>query len=239
MEISCIVIDDEPHAISELADLIEATPGIYMLNSFSNIAHAIDYLNNHEPVDVIFSDIEMPRLNGITGAGILRKHCDYLIYVTAHRRFALDAFAVNAVGYMVKPISHRAMVKKVTELRENLIKRVNNQTKGMAFVKGGRKNTFIKLEWNNVVYVEALLNYVNIHTLKGAEVTYLGLKAVSEFLKKQDCFFRISKSIIINLNFIERVDGNMVRMVQEVTFTVGDKYRSAFHEFLRKRTLNP
>lgn len=239
MEISCIVIDDEPHAILELADLIERTPGIYMLDSFYDIDHAVAFLSSHEPVDVIFSDIQLPKLNGISGAGILRKYCDYLVYVTAHRNFALDAFGAYAIGYLVKPVSQRAMVRQVTELRENLKKRINNQTKDMAFVKGARKNTFIKLEWSNVIYIEALLNYVNIQTTKGAEVTYLGLKAVSEFLKKQDHFFRISKSIIINLDFIERVDGNLVRMAGDISFTVGDKYRGAFHEFLRKRTLNP
>ncbi|MCC5758103.1 LytTR family DNA-binding domain-containing protein, partial [Klebsiella pneumoniae] len=84
------------------------------------------------------------------------------------------------------------------ELRECLKKRVNSQTRGMAFVKGSRKNSFVRLEWESVIYVQALLNYVSIHTAKGDEVTYLGLKALAELIKKQDHFFRISKSIIIN-----------------------------------------
>ncbi|WP_199119933.1 LytTR family DNA-binding domain-containing protein [Pedobacter sp. ASV28] len=239
MEISCIVIDDEPHAVSELTDLIGMVPGIYLLNSFENVKDAVSYLSSHKTVDVIFSDIEMPTLNGISAAKILHQYCDYLIYVTAHRNFALDAFDENAAGYLLKPISQHTMVNQVMKLREHLKKRVNSQTEGMVFIKGGNKNTFIKLEWDKVIYVKALLNYVNIHTSKGDEVTYIGLKLLAELIKKQDHFFRISKSVIVNLNYIERVEGNMVRLMNDNTFTIGDKYRNAFHEFLRKRTLRP
>ncbi|MBN8879820.1 MAG: response regulator transcription factor [Sphingobacteriales bacterium] len=237
MEISCIIIDDELHAIAELVDLIEKTPGIYLLNSFENIQAAVTYLADNKTVDIIFSDIEMNDIDGISAAKILHRYCDYLIYVTAHRNFALDAFGVNAAGFLVKPVSHQDLINQVAIIADK-IKKSASSSKDIIFIKGSSKNTFIKLDVKSIICVSALLNYVNIHTCKGAEVTYIGLKAVAELLKKQDHFFRISKSVIINLNYVERVDGNLVRLINNNIFTIGEKYRSAFHDFLRKRTLN-
>ena len=238
MEISCIVIDDEPHAVAELTHLIKLIPGIRMVDSFDSVQGALGYLSEHEAVDVIFSDIEMPTLNGISAAKILRGYCNYLIYVTAYRNFAFEAFGVNANGYLLKPVSENALIDQVTEIREGLKNKRNHPAKNIAFIKGGSKNAFIKVDWNNVIYVQALLNYVNIYTVKGNEVTYAGLKFLEEFLKEQDHFMRISKSIIVNMNYLDKVDGNVVKLANNSTFTIGDKYRNAFHEFLRKHTLN-
>jgi two-component system LytT family response regulator len=239
MEICCIIIDDEPHAISELEDMIKKTPGISLLGSFYNVNDAWEFLSENHQVDIIFSDIDMPVINGISAAKILKTYCDYLIYVTAHRNFAIDAFVVNAAGYLLKPISLDSFVTKITEISQNIRNRKQDNEEDLIFIKGGHKNSFIKLAFSDIIRIEAMLNYVKIYTLKGDEITYVGLKKLEDLLKKKSNFFRISKSSIINLNFMDRIDGHVVKLNDGGVFTIGEKYRDAFHEFLRKRTLNP
>lgn len=238
MEICSIIIDDEPHAISELEDMIKITPGIGLLGSFYNVNDAVEFLSESHHVDIIFSDIDMPLINGISAANILKTYCDYLIYVTAHRNFAIDAFGVNAAGYLLKPVSMEAFVTKIAEITLDIRNPKRDDDQNLIFIKGSHKNAFIKLTLSDIVRIEAMLNYVKIYTLKGDEITYVGLKKLEDLLKKKANFFRISKSSIINLNFMDRVDGHVVKLNDGGAFTIGEKYRDAFHEFLRKRTLN-
>ncbi|MES2650564.1 MAG: LytTR family DNA-binding domain-containing protein [Bacteroidota bacterium] len=239
MEISCIIIDDESHAIAELSSLIARIPSIYLVKSFISVYDAVDFLSEGNYVDIIFSDIEMPMLNGILAAKILHTYCDYLIYVTAHRDFAFDAYGVKATGYLLKPVSIEALIAQVSDIANNFEKQAEQNMQEIIFIKGDHKNSFTKLEFKDIIYVEALLNYIKICTVKGDEVTYLGLKNVEGILKRKTHFFRISKSIIINTEFIDKVDGNIVKLLNKNCFTTGEKYRNAFHDFLRKRTLNP
>lgn len=238
MEICSIIIDDEPHAISELEDLVKRTPGIGLLGSFCNVNDAVEFLSEGHRVDIIFSDIDMPLLNGISAAKILKTYCDYLIYVTAHRDFAIDAFGVNAAGYLLKPVSTESFVNKVAEIAQDIRNLKRDDDQNLIFIKGSHKNAFIKLAFSDIIRIEAMLNYVKIYTQKGDEITYVGLKKLEDLLRKKGNFFRISKSSIINLDFMDRVDGHVVKLNNGGAFTIGEKYRDAFHEFLRKRTLN-
>lgn len=238
MEIYSIIIDDEPHAISELEDMIKRTPGISLLASFYNVDDALKFLSEGHNVDIIFSDIDMPIINGISAAKILKTYCDYLIYVTAHRDFAIDAFGVNAAGYLLKPVSTNTFITKIAEIASNIKKTKLNNDQDIIFIKGGHKNAFIKLDLSSVIYIEAMLNYVKLHTKNGDEITYSSLKKIEDLLKYKGNFFRISKSCVINLDFMDRVDGNLIKMNDGEAFNIGEKYRDAFHEFLRKRTLN-
>lgn len=238
MEICSIIIDDEPHAISELEDMIKRTPGIRLLGSFYNVNDAVEFLSDGNHVDIIFSDIDMPLINGISAAKILKTYCDYLIFVTAHRDFAIDAFGVNATGYLLKPVSTEAFVAKIAEIALDIKNPKQNDDKDLIFIKGSHKNAFIKLALSDIIRIEAMLNYVKIYTQKGEEITYVVLKKLEDLLKKKGNFFRISKSSIINLDFMDRVDGNVIKLNDGGAFTIGEKYRDAFHEFLRKRTLN-
>ncbi|RZK04133.1 MAG: response regulator transcription factor [Flavobacterium sp.] len=240
VKLNCIVIDDEPHAIAELVELIEGTPEIVVLKCFEDAYTALAYLKMNGAVDVVFSDISMPGLNGLDAAKTMSAYCEFLVFVTAHKEFAVDAFGVNATGYLVKPVSNKAFIEQVETLISKKIHhdKLKNDHNDVLFLKGSQKNSFIKIRYNDIIYIEALLNYVVVHTTKGKEITYLGLKGMEEKLKNKDVFFRVAKSAIISINFLDRVEGNIVRLTDKNFFLIGEKYRSAFHDFLRKRTLN-
>lgn len=240
MKLNCIIIDDEPHAIVELLELIESTQEIDALRCFEDAYNALVYLKAHGPVDIVFSDISMPGLNGLDAARTINAYCEFLIFVTAYKEFALDAFGVNASGYLVKPVGIKSFIEQLEIIfsKKNDHDRLKNDHDDILFLKGPQKNSFIKIHYNDIVFIEALLNYVIVHTTKRDEITYLGLKGMEEKLRNNETFFRVAKSVIISINFLDRVEGNIVRLTNKKFFPIGEKYRNAFHEFLRKRTLN-
>lgn len=241
MMMSCIIIDDEPHAIEELADLIGQVPHLNLLNNFPDAKQAIAYLQETGHADIIFSDISMEVLNGIEAAEILNNYCHFLVYVTAHRQYAPEAFDAKADGYLLKPLSYMSFRQKVEDLNgkfEDII-RLQRDEHQFLFIKGGQKSSYIKIKYSDIVYIEAMLNYIMIHTTTGQEITYIGLKGMEDMLQTKDVFFRINKSIIISLNYLDRVDGNIARMANGQSYQVGEKYKSVFLEFLKKHTLKP
>lgn len=239
MEIWSIIIDDEPHAVAELSDIIARVPGISVHGEFESAGAALDFLKKIGHVDVIFCDINMPELNGLAAAELLRAYCDHLIFVTAHREHALDAFGVRASGYLLKPLTDTAVIGTVTEIAKLRAKKRPNNDGEVIFIKGSHKNSFTKLELKKVLAVEAMLNYVNIHSESGDDTTYLTLKTMAEMLRKYENFYRISKSVIINIDHVKSVDGNVLRMNNGASYTIGETYKNAFRAYLKERTLNP
>lgn len=238
MEISCIIVDDELHALAELSELMDKIPGIYVAGLFDSLQTAVDFLDTGQHINIVFSDIDMPVLNGISGAKILQGFCDFLVFVTAHRHFALEAFEVRAAGYLLKPVGLDALISLLANLREKLGRQTGADAEHILFIKGGHKNAFIKLEYQKIIYIEAALNYIKIHTTSGEEITYIALKELEQRLKMNKLFLRISRSVVVGVEYIDRVEGNSVQMKNKIFLTIGDKYRNAFHEFMRKRTLN-
>jgi len=239
MIMSCIVIDDEPHAVDELGNLIAQVPNLNLLSTFSDARNAIAYLQGTGHVDIIFSDISMAVLNGIEAADIMNNYCHFLVYVTAHREYAPEAFGAKADGYLLKPVSYISFTQQVEDLNnkfQDIIKLQRDENQFL-FIKGGQKSSYIKIRYSDIVFIEAMLNYIMIHTTTGHEITYIGLKAMEDKLQVMDVFFRINKSIIISLNYLDRVDGNIARMANGTSYQIGEKYKSVFLEFLRKHTL--
>jgi two-component system LytT family response regulator len=239
MIMSCIVIDDEPHAVDELSSLIALVPNLNLLSTFADARHAIAYLQEKGHVDVIFSDISMAVLNGIEAADIMNNYCHFLVYVTAHREYAPEAFGAKADGYLLKPVTYISFTQKIEDLNDKFqdIIKLQRDENQFLFIKGGQKSSYIKIKYSDIVYIEAMLNYIMIHTTTGHEITYIGLKAMEDKLQVMDVFFRINKSIIISLNYLDRVDGNIARMANGASYQIGEKYKGVFLEFLRKHTL--
>jgi len=239
MIMSCIVIDDEPHAVDELSELIAQVPSLNLLSTFSDARHAIAYLQETGHVDIIFSDISMAVLNGIDAADIMSNYCHFLVYVTAHREYAPEAFGAKADGYLLKPVTYLSFTQKIEDLGnkfQDIIKLQRDENQFL-FIKGGQKSSYIKIKYSDIVYIEAMLNYIMIHTTTGHEITYIGLKAMEDKLQVMDVFFRINKSIIISLNYLDRVDGNIARIANGKSYQIGEKYKSVFLDFLKKHTL--
>lgn len=239
MELNCIVIDDEPHAIAEFKELIALTPGISLRESFNSVEDAITHLQDYGTVDVVFSDIGMPMTDGIEGAKMLTIYCGALVYTTAHRHFGEQAFREGASGYLVKPLKHERFVDQVKQLQalKEKKKRLEYEGEKFAFIKGSTKGSFITVFYHDIMYIEAALNYIKIFTPKQTEITYLGLKELEKQLMMHPDFIRISKSYLISVNYLKKVEGNIAFMSDGQGHAIGEKYRPAFMDLLRKRMI--
>lgn len=240
MIMSCIVIDDEPHAIEELRDLILQIPQLNLLNTFTDARRAITFVQEEGMVDIIFSDISMSTLNGLDAAKILNRYCHFLIFVTAHREYALEAFGAQADAYLVKPLNYLDFYDKmqgITTKFQDIVKLQRGEHQFL-FIKGGQKSSYVRIKYSDIVCIEALLNYILIYTIVSQEITYISLKSMEDRLQTLETFFRISKGVIISLNHLDRIDGNIVRLSTGRTYQVGDKYKAVFLEFLKKYSLN-
>lgn len=242
MNLTCVVIDDELHAISELADLIGSNSHLELKQTFMNVEAAIEFLTAEGNTDIIFCDINMPRMGGLEAAKLLHPFCRFLVFATAFREHALTAFQENAAGYLVKPVDEQSflrLIKSFISKDQVLLSTSLIQQQGVFFIKGDRKNQLIKVEINKILSIQAHLNYSMIHLENGASLlTYLILHQFEVRLRPSKLFFRVNKSYIISMVYFKEINGNKVYLTTGESFVIGDKYKAALFSFVKKRSLN-
>ena len=238
---TCIIIDDEPLARKGIKLLVDGSPHLTYLESFNQARTASLFLQT-TPVDLIFLDIKMPGINGIEFARTIPRHT-LVIFVTAFAEFAVDSYEVEAVDFLVKPVDERRFYKAVEKaaayhnLLANSEKNTTERITGeYIFVKADRR--FVKINFADITFVEALKDYVIIHTAAQRVITRMNLKAIQEQLPSA-LFIRVSKSNIINIRHITSFDNNSI-MIGAHEIYIGDNYRSCFFDdFVTKNMLYP
>ncbi len=209
----CVIIDDEPIARKGLKEYINDVDFLQLAGEFENPMKAMDLLMVQQ-VDLIFLDIQMPK---ITGLEFLRSLANppAVIFTTAYPQYAVDGFELNAVDYLLKPFSFERFWKavlKVKLLQESGKTAVQaNAARDYFFIKSDSK--LVKIHYHDILFVEALQNYVAIHTVDKKLITYLTFKSVEEHLPA-DQFLKIHKSYIISLARVDSIEGNEVRIGQ-------------------------
>lgn len=228
----CIVIDDEPLGRKGVKMLVEEMPNIELLEEFGNPIEAGAFLQENE-VDLIFLDIEMPRMSGID---FLRNlpNPPMVIFTTAYPQYALEGFELDVVDYLVKPIRFERFFKAVTKAQaiKNAMDGVdaaNNFTmtdEDHVFVRADRK--YIKLYLKEIDTIEGLKDYSIIHTNGVKTITAMNLKTIEGQLP-QDTFIRVNKSYIVNKNHITQVESDNIHIgVKQVP--IGERYRQEFFD---------
>lgn len=196
-KIKCVVVDDEPMAREILASYIEKVPSLSLAKSFKNASEVISFLET-ETADVFFLDINMPEISGLSLAKIINKKAT-VIFTTAYREYAVDGFDLNATDYLLKPISfdrffqaiEKVTTKKDTDFSE---KTSVKQPSNFMFVRADRK--MIKVNFNEILYIESLNDYIKIHTKEDVIVTRETISNIETKLPKSD-FLRTHRSYII------------------------------------------
>lgn len=229
-----IIVDDEPLAQDILETFIERIPGtIQLVKKCSNAMEAKEALEAGG-IDLMFLDIQMPQ---ITGVDFLRSLQDppMVIFTTAYSEYALDGFELNAVDYLLKPISFDRFMKAVKRAEE--LNDLQNQKdeipekdeieagKDFIFVKSDKK--LIRVKYENIIYIEGLKDYVIIRMDNGRVITLQTMKSLEVKLPSQ-IFKRVHRSYIVNLDRIHALLGNMIEVIEknEVKhLPVGKNYR--------------
>jgi len=213
MQLNCIIIDDEPLARKGLKEYIADVDFLHMAGEFENPLKATQVLSSGN-VQLVFLDIQMPKISGLDFLKSLQQ-APPVIFTTAFPQYALDGFDLNALDYLVKPISFDRFLKAAMRAKEYYEVRKKNtatetiQSTEYFFIKADNK--LVKIEYDEILFVEALQNYVTIQTIDKKYITYLTFKSVEEYLPA-DKFIKTHKSYIVSASKIDTIEGNDIRI---------------------------
>lgn len=227
---TCYVVDDEAHNITLLSNYIQRTPGLELVGTAEDPLVALHAITSEEVApDIVFADVDMPQLTGVDLAGMINTHTE-VVFATAYPDYALQAFEKNAIDYLVKPISYERFLQSVSKVRARISakgKTAHEKEAAYIFVKSEVKGKIIRVDFNEIDFVEALQNYVRIHTGNGPVTTYLTMKEIGESLPENK-FLRVHKSFIVNSDKIRAVEGNQIILDTKQTIALGASYRAVF-----------
>ena len=227
MKYSCIIVDDEQTARNILKKYIQEVTSLNLKGEFKNALDALEYLQNHK-VDLIFLDIEMPKLSGINLAKIIENKIK-IIFTTAHREFALEGFELSVVDYLLKPFSFDRFLKAVQKVIIRESQYNENIINDFIYVKVNKK--MIKINFSELLYIEGLSNYIKIHTKNETLVVYEKLSSLSKSLPS-NTFMRIHKSYIVNIKKIKVYTREYVEIVNK-HIPISSTYRADLLSFLK------
>ncbi len=233
---NCIIVDDEPLGREAIQLLMQETPTLNLLGSFGDAESAGEFMLSH-PVDLVFLDIRMPGIDGITFAHTIKENT-LVIFTTAYPEYAVDSYELDAVDYLLKPVESARFQKAVNKasdylqlLRDKAQKStIETVTHKHMFVKADRR--YFKIRFCDILFIEGLKDYVIIQTDKQKIITYSTLKAMQEQLPP-DMFLRTNKSNIVNLEKIDSFDMNDI-YIGTHELAIGSRYRDHFIERFSK-----
>lgn len=218
-KLRCIVLDDEPIGREIIENFVKEIDFLELVDSFEDSVKALMFLENNN-VDLIFSDIQMPKINGLDLVKSL-ENPPVIIFITAHRDFALDGFETGATDYLVKPVRFDRFLKAVNKAKDYLNLKQNSTVHQVnsdrIFIKSDGKLTKILLD--EILYVEAQGDYLKIVIQNETYTTLATLKSMDEVLTLPK-FFRVQRSFIINLEAIRSLSGNMVELVNGKSISI-------------------
>ena len=215
MKLKCIIIDDEPIARKVLQEFIEEIDYLELTGQAENPLKAIPLLNNNA-IDIIFLDINMPKINGIDFLKSSNTSAN-IIMTTAYTEYAVEAFGLDVLDYLVKPIAFDRFLKSCNKAKEIIeLKKITqvqtNKTNDHFFIKCN--NQIEKVFYADLMYAEAMLNYVMLYTNLKKMMVYITIKSLEEQLPA-GIFIKVHKSFIVNLNKIKSIEGNILDIGNE------------------------
>lgn len=236
MKLRCVIIDDEPLAVNLLKTYAQQTPFIELVDTFENALSAMDVLQRGD-IQLLFLDINMPQISGVDFAKTISPDIK-IIFTTAYDQYAIEGFKLNALDYLLKPISYAEFLKasnKALEwfkMTENANANTTNSSSQSIFVKSGHRTE--KIELDDVLYIENQKDYVKFHLEGVAEPinSLMSMQSLDEKLPS-DQFMRVHRSFIVNLNKIKTIERNCVVFGKEY-IPVSDSYKERFFEFVNK-----
>lgn len=231
-----IIVDDEPIARRGIEKMAGQTSSLELVGSFES-AEAAEMFMRANQVDLVFLDIQMSGINGIDFAKQIST-TTLIIFTTAFAEFAVDSYEVDAIDYLLKPIKperFKKAVEKVVSYHQILLSekdksQVEQVNANFIFIKADRK--YFKVNFEDILFVEALKDYVIIQTLKQRLITHLSLKAIYEMLPST-LFIKPNRSYIVNKERINSFSNNDV-FIDKYEIAISNAYRDELFEVLMK-----
>lgn len=237
----CCVIDDEPLAGKLIASYIERTPDLELGGVYVSASEAIkDILGGS--IDIVFLDIEMPQINGLEFAKLVPPTCS-VVFTTAYERYAVQGFKVDAVDYLLKPVSYNEFLDAVARVRR---KRLNQPAQPVPTAPAQKREfLLVKSEYRliqirvaDIRIVEGLKDYVKIHVegMPKPVLTLMSMRSIEQALPEED-FIRVHRSYIVNKKYISVIERNHI-IIADHAIPVSDGYRQQFNEYIESLDIN-
>lgn len=238
--IQAIAVDDEMNALGIIEEFCKRLPEIHLVKTFTDPTKALQFCGRKEhSIDLVFLDIQMSRLNGITLAGHLPEDTRIII-TTAYPDYALQGYEMDVIDYLLKPFSftrferavQKALILKKTAggTVEQNTERLKPAGDDFIFVRTDYKTLKVKIA--DILFIEGSGNYVTLHTKAGKILVLQNMKNFEEQLRPYQ-FMRVHRSFIISFNHIDSIEKGWI-LIQNTEIPIGDSYRDSFQEFLSK-----
>ena len=237
--IKCIVIDDEQPAIDIMKHYISKTPELDLVGTFNNPLVGMQEIKKKN-ADLVFLDIQMEEMTGLEVMNIINENVK-VILCTAYPQFALEGFDLDAVDYLLKPISFDRFSKAVKKVLATIpnsssINNLDTLDEDHIFVKTEQKGKLIKIYFKDVDYIEAMGNYITFHQGKNKIVAYSTMKDLEDILPLHT-FMRIDKSYIVALPKISMIENGFVVLGNGHRISIGSNYKEVFMSKMKFRML--
>lgn len=235
MILRCAIVDDEPLALDLLESYVNKTPFLKLEGKYSSAVQAMKDVIEKE-VDLLFLDIQMPELNGLEFSKLVSRHTR-IVFTTAFDQYAIDGYKVDALDYLLKPISYAEFLNAANKAL-NWFKRVpaGGKEDGLEsiFVKSDYK--LIQIDLKEILYVEGLKDYIKIYMEDAPRpvLSLMSMKAMEELLPPSR-FIRVHRSFIVQKDKIRVIDRGRI-VFDKVYIPVSDSYKQVFHSFLEERS---
>jgi two-component system, LytTR family, response regulator len=242
MKLNCVIVEDEPLARNLLTEYVRKVPSLNLIEACSSPIVALDVLRNNA-IDVLFLDVQMPELTGISLLKVLQKR-PLVILTTAYSEYALQGYELDVADYLLKPITFERFLRAVDKVTLRLeqkkpIPAVAAEKSAaveqpFVFLKDGTK--LVKVVFDDILYVEGLKDYVTIHLNNNQKIISLQrLKTLEEQLPS-DKFIRVHNSFIVALRSIDVVHKNHVQ-IRNAQIPVGETYKKTFRDFIEQNRM--
>lgn len=236
--LKCVIIDDEPPAIDVLAGYISRIPSLELAGTATNPIAGLELIRSSK-ADVVFLDIQMDEVNGIDVVKSIG-HDTKVIFCTAYSEFAVASYEVEAVDYIVKPVPFNRFVKAIQRLSNSIPAHHLPADQGLAdyiFIKTEQKGKMVKIDLDDIDYIEAMSNYIAFHRGKDKILAYSSMKDVEDRLPK-NLFMRVHKSYIVALKRINTVENSQLIMKnRSEKIPLGSSYKDLFMQRMQSRFL--
>jgi two-component system, LytTR family, response regulator len=236
VSLKCLIVEDEPLARNLIVEYVKKVGYLELVEACSNPLAALEVLRNNE-IDLMFLDIQMPEITGITLLKTLQKK-PLVILTTAYSEYALESYELDVVDYLLKPVTFERFLKAVDKASQRLQAHADSKISDrgqpdFVFVKDGTK--LVKVKWDEILYIEGLKDYVTIHTKTQKVITLQRLKNLEAQLPA-DKFFRIHHSYIVAIKAIDTIHKSDVQ-IGGAMIPISDSYKKAFRELIEKNQM--
>lgn len=230
MAIRTAIVDDEPLAVEILADYVNKTDGLQLVEASTDVYKVLKSVQDGN-IDLILLDIQMPELTGIQFMKIAGNNCKIII-TTAYTEYALDGYEYNVVDYLLKPISYERFLRAIQKIQQSEIpENKNPQKSDHIFIKSEYK--LIRVTLTDILYIESLRDYIAIHTVDKQKIMSLESLRNLENILPADDFIRVHKSYIVSLKKISFVEKSRI-VINNEYIPIGDSYQEKFFNSIHK-----